>query len=150
MFIPTDFAWVYLPNFFNLFPYFAAGMLIFAFRDNITLNKQYALISLVLLVVSLFFGGFITIFTIFGSYFIIYLAYSKSFKFYNFAKFGDFSYGLYIFWFVHLCFPNTAICNILYQRYFGFYKYNYYCSLNINSVLLFLASNRKTFYEIKE
>ena len=95
--IPTDFTWVYLPDFFNLFPYFAAGMVIYAFRDDITLNKQYALISLALLIISLIFGGFITIFTIFGSYFIIYIAYSKKIKFYNFAKYGDFSYGLYIY-----------------------------------------------------
>lgn len=95
--IPTDFAWVYLPDFFNLFPYFAAGMVIYAFRDDIILNKQYALLSLALLVISFIFGGFVTVFTIFGSYLIVYIAYSKKLKFYNFAKFGDFSYGLYIY-----------------------------------------------------
>lgn len=96
-FVPKDFAWVYVPDFFNLFLFFAAGMVLYAFKDDIKLSKQYALISLSLLVISFIFGGFTNIFTIFGSYLIVYIAYSKKIKFYNFAKYGDFSYGLYIY-----------------------------------------------------
>lgn len=97
VYIPTHFSFVYLPSFFDLFPFFAAGMVLYAYKDSITINKQNALISLALLIISFIFGGFTNIFTIFGAYLIIYLAYNTKVRFYNFAKYGDFSYGLYIY-----------------------------------------------------
>lgn len=97
MYVPDDFGLVYLPSFFDLFPFFSAGMVMYLYRDKIVLNKWYAMISLLILIISLKFGGFIDAFTIFGTYLIFYIAYNKKIKLNNFAKHGDLSFGIYIY-----------------------------------------------------
>lgn len=96
-FVPTDTPRVYWPSFVDLFPFFAAGMLMYAYRQKIKLNNWYAAISLFMLVLSANFGGFNYMFLIFGSYLIMYFVYNPKIKLNNFAKYGDFSYGLYIY-----------------------------------------------------
>jgi peptidoglycan/LPS O-acetylase OafA/YrhL len=94
---PTDIFWGYIPAFIDLFPFFAAGMLIYSYRDKIVLNKWNAMISFFMLLMSIKFGGFIEVFTVFGSYLIFYCAYNKKIKLNKFGKYGDFSYGIYIY-----------------------------------------------------
>lgn len=84
-------------EYFILFRYFSAGMFLYAYRDIIRLNKFFAIVSLSLLIISVAVGGFDIAFVIFGSYVIIYFSFSEEFKMYRFAKYGDLSYGLYIF-----------------------------------------------------
>lgn len=81
----------------NLFVYFSAGMFVYAFRKNIPLDKYFAMISIVVLVFSVFFGGFMEAFVIFGSYLVFYLAFSPAVKLSSFSKYGDFSYGIYLY-----------------------------------------------------
>lgn len=97
VYVPKDISWIYLPSFFDLFPFFAAGMLIYCYRDKIVLNKWNAIFSLFILCISLKFGGFVDTFTIFGAYLVFYFAYNKKIKLNKFGKYGDFSYGIYIY-----------------------------------------------------
>lgn len=80
-----------------MFNYFGAGMLIYLFRKKIPLSGILALLSFITLTASLFVGYFNELFIVFGSYLIIYLSYSSKVKVHNFSKYGDFSYGIYIF-----------------------------------------------------
>jgi peptidoglycan/LPS O-acetylase OafA/YrhL len=86
--------WFYSLVFFR---YFAAGMVFYLFRMYIPLNKYLALLSFCMLILLLFTGKFVEIFPLPGSYLIFYLAFSKNIKLHSFAKYGDFSYGLYIY-----------------------------------------------------
>jgi peptidoglycan/LPS O-acetylase OafA/YrhL len=84
-------------DFIGLFMYFSAGMLIYAYRDHIIINKYYAMIAVFILFLALNYGGLKELFTIFGSYLVFYIAYESRIKLQNFSKYGDFSYGLYIY-----------------------------------------------------
>jgi peptidoglycan/LPS O-acetylase OafA/YrhL len=84
-------------NTMELFRYFAAGMIFYLFRMYIPLNRYLAFLSASILILLLFIGKFVEIFPLPGSYLIFYFAFSKNIKLYSFAKYGDFSYGLYIY-----------------------------------------------------
>ncbi len=84
-------------DYIDLFRYFSAGMLIYIYKDSINLNIVIAIISTIIIILSIFSGFFQVCFPIFGSYIIFYIAYNKKIKLQNFSKYGDFSYGLYIF-----------------------------------------------------
>lgn len=81
----------------NLFRYFCAGMLFYVYRKKIILNFWLAILSLVLLLISVEFGYLKFFFPIFGSYLIFYFAYQSKVNLHNFGKYGDFSYGIYIY-----------------------------------------------------
>ncbi|MCV6637340.1 acyltransferase [Candidatus Albibeggiatoa sp. nov. NOAA] len=81
----------------ELSSYFLAGMVLYAYREKIIIHHYLALISAVILVVTAIFGGLQAWFLLAGSYIIIYLAFSPSIRFHHFAKYGDFSYGIYIY-----------------------------------------------------
>lgn len=81
----------------NLFRFFAAGMLLYLYRESVPLKPSYAFVSILLLIFSTYIGLFVEAFIIFGSYLTIYLSYNTKVKIYNFSKYGDVSYGLYIF-----------------------------------------------------
>jgi peptidoglycan/LPS O-acetylase OafA/YrhL len=89
--------YLYPHSFFDLFPFFAVGMLIYSYKDKIVLNKWNAMLSFFMIIISLKFGGFVEIFTIFGAYLIFYFAYNKKIKLSEFSKYGDFSYGIYVY-----------------------------------------------------
>jgi peptidoglycan/LPS O-acetylase OafA/YrhL len=85
-------------NFYtDLFRYFSAGMLFYLLRKNIIHNGWIALVSVIVLALTIKTSYFNYTLTIFGSYIIFYLSFHKKLKFYNFGKYGDFSYGLYIY-----------------------------------------------------
>jgi peptidoglycan/LPS O-acetylase OafA/YrhL len=77
--------------------YFLAGMVLYAYREKIIINHYLALISVIILVVTSIFGGLQAWFLLAGSYLIMYLAFLPSLRYHNFAKYGDFSYGIYIY-----------------------------------------------------
>lgn len=97
IFVPENITWIYLPSFLDLFSFFAIGMFVYSYKDKIILSKWYALISLLMLFISLRFGGFVDVFTICGSYLIFYVVYNKKIKLHNFNKYGDFSFGIYVY-----------------------------------------------------
>ncbi|MEH7374540.1 acyltransferase family protein [Neobacillus drentensis] len=81
----------------DLFRYFSAGMFFYLFRKKINLNGWLACVSFIILVLTMKTGYFSYSFTIFGSYLIFYLAFETRLKVHNFGKYGDFSYGIYIY-----------------------------------------------------
>ena len=81
----------------RLVAYFLSGMTLFLFRDKIPFSYKLALLSALAIVVLSFFHLSELAMPICGSYLILYFAYSPQVKLHNFAKYGDFSYGLYIY-----------------------------------------------------
>lgn len=88
---------VYWPSFIDLFPFFAAGMIMYYYREKIMISSWYASISFFLLLLSSQFGGFKFVLLFSGTYLIMYFVYHPKIKLHGFSKFGDFSYGLYIY-----------------------------------------------------
>lgn len=80
-----------------LLPFFAAGMALYRWRDKGIFSARGALVALAGLVASVPFHAFILLFPLFGSYLVIYLALERRLPFVNAARFGDLSYGLYIY-----------------------------------------------------
>ncbi|WP_051286802.1 acyltransferase family protein [Paenibacillus taiwanensis] len=81
----------------ELFVYFSFGMLFYIYRSYIPYNKHLAMLSIFMLFISLQYGGVKELFILFGTYLVFYLAFSPTVKLNGFSKFGDFSYGLYIY-----------------------------------------------------
>lgn len=81
----------------ELSSYFLASMVLYAYRGKVLINDALALLSSLILVITTLFGGLQAWFLIAGSYLIMYLAFSPRIRFHHFAKYGDFSYGIYIY-----------------------------------------------------
>lgn len=79
--------------------YFSAGMMLYALRDYVVLDKQMAMIALAALVIFILNGAYAIPFAVFGSYLVMYAAFSNRVRLYGFSKYGDFSYGIYIYGF---------------------------------------------------
>lgn len=89
-----------LEMWFKLFGYFCAGGCYYFYRSQLEFSKKYLLISaLVLLVSCRIDHTMVVMLPIFGSYVLFYLAFHPKIKLHNFAKFGDFSYGIYLYGF---------------------------------------------------
>lgn len=84
-------------TFITLFKYFCVGMLFYCFRENVPKNKYLATGSAILLLISMYAKQLEIFFPFFGGYLILYFAFNQRIKLYNFGKYGDFSYGLYIY-----------------------------------------------------
>lgn len=84
-------------NFCKFFLFFSAGMVVYVAREQIRLNNLFLALSVVALCCSAYFGWFAEVFSIAGTYALIYFAYTPKVKASNFSKYGDFSYGIYIF-----------------------------------------------------
>ncbi|MBB6447261.1 acyltransferase family protein [Bacillus benzoevorans] len=95
----------------DLFRYFGAGMALYLFRKQIKLNGWMALVSLVILFITVKAGYFVYAFTIFGTYLIFYVAFDTRVKLQNFGRYGDFSYGIYIY-----AFPIQQIMSYLFHN----------------------------------
>ncbi|QHA93694.1 acyltransferase [Bacillus sp. N1-1] len=83
----------------ELFSAFSGGMVFYLYRRVIPYKHWIAVLSLLALGLTLYYGGFIVAFAIFGSYLTFYLAYSRKIDLSGFGKHGDFSYGIYIYGF---------------------------------------------------
>nr|WP_263324823.1 acyltransferase [Neobacillus sp. Marseille-Q6967] len=81
----------------DLFRYFSAGMVFYLFRKQIRLNGWLALLSFAALILTIRTGYFNYSLSIFGTYLIFYIAFETRLKLHNFGKYGDFSYGIYIY-----------------------------------------------------
>ena len=78
--------------------YYLAGMMFFMFRDVIPYSRSGLAVSLVALVIALASGhGYFLVLPLFGFYVMFYAAFSPSLRLQNFGRYGDFSYGMYLY-----------------------------------------------------
>jgi peptidoglycan/LPS O-acetylase OafA/YrhL len=95
--------------FFGYAGYFVVGSVLYLLRDRIPLDFRLFLVSVVILASTILLGfGFKAAAYLFGAYALIYLAFADWPRLYGFARYGDFSYGLYIF-----AFPVQQIVALL-------------------------------------
>ncbi len=76
---------------------FAAGALLYLMRDRVPLDWRIAAGCLGLLIASATTGGFRLAFATAGAYLVIYLASAPQMRLPNFGRYGDMSYGIYIY-----------------------------------------------------
>jgi peptidoglycan/LPS O-acetylase OafA/YrhL len=76
--------------------FYAAGMVFYLYRDSIPYRSSLAWISAGMLALSLRTGLAFTL-PLFGAYLLLYAAFHRTVRLYSFARYGDFSYGLYIY-----------------------------------------------------
>jgi peptidoglycan/LPS O-acetylase OafA/YrhL len=79
---------------FDLFRYFAAGAVFYLWREQIPLKSILAWLALGMVALGVFTGLPRVIFPIAGTYLVLYLALGNRYA--NFATWGDFSYGIYL------------------------------------------------------
>lgn len=81
----------------RLFTFFLLGSMYFLYKEHVVFNKQIITFALVTSIVFIWLG-FTKIAEIFlFTYLLFTIIYSSQFRLYDFAKYGDFSYGLYIY-----------------------------------------------------
>ncbi|MEK5450121.1 acyltransferase family protein [Paenibacillus sp. FSL R7-0331] len=81
----------------ELLLFFMMGTLACLFKDKIFFNKHLAMVCLLVLYISLYYGGFKSIFAVCGTYVILFLAFLPSGKLSKITARGDFSYGIYLY-----------------------------------------------------
>jgi peptidoglycan/LPS O-acetylase OafA/YrhL len=84
-------------NFFDLGLYFVAGMVFYTYRDSIPINKHLAMISIAGMAFCVWRQEYHASVAVFVAYLVMYVAFNPSIKLHRFSKYGDFSYGIYIY-----------------------------------------------------
>ena len=80
--------------------FFLSGMAFFLFRDHLPFSPLFLGISLVLLASAFIFDRWLDpVLAFFGTYALLYAAVSPAWKWNHFARYGDFSYGVYLYGF---------------------------------------------------
>jgi peptidoglycan/LPS O-acetylase OafA/YrhL len=87
----------FLDSFGWLLAFFAMGMVLYKLRDSRLLDGRLALLALLGMAASIPIRQFIPLFPIFGGYLAIYLALDRRLPIIPATRFGDLSYGLYIY-----------------------------------------------------
>lgn len=76
---------------------FSAGMILFVYRSQVPVTPRWALLAAFALGTTFVMGGLCSTVPWAGAYLLIYLASFQRLRLENFCRYGDFSYGLYIF-----------------------------------------------------
>ncbi|HTF81657.1 MAG TPA: hypothetical protein VL947_08025, partial [Cytophagales bacterium] len=85
----------YFPRFLT---YFLAGMCFNQYKDSIPRSKSLLIISVIGISLGFFvFKGVNLVLPLMGTYMLFYVAFTEIFTLKNFGKYGDFSYGLYVY-----------------------------------------------------
>jgi peptidoglycan/LPS O-acetylase OafA/YrhL len=80
-----------------LLAFFVAGMILYKLRATAVFDGRIALLALAGLVASVPLGRFLLLFPLFGAYLVLYVALDRRLPVLRAARFGDLSYGLYIY-----------------------------------------------------
>lgn len=83
--------------FFQLLGFFVAGMLLYVWRHRIVINLNVIVVATILFLVGAHLPGAIIWTTLTLPYIVIAVAYTNWGKLHLFGKYGDFSYGMYIY-----------------------------------------------------
>jgi peptidoglycan/LPS O-acetylase OafA/YrhL len=89
--------WFDLSGFLWLMPAFAAGMCLYFLRDRGGPRHALAIAALAGFIATVIFGKMLLLFPLFGGYLTIYLATARGIRLPRAGRYGDFSYGLYIY-----------------------------------------------------
>lgn len=82
----------------HFFIFFGMGMLYYLFRDKMILDFRLFILSILMIIFSSFYPPLLPFaVAIAGPYSILYLAFLPISQLNNFSKYGDFSYGIYIY-----------------------------------------------------
>jgi len=104
---------------FRLFSMFFTGVAFYLWRDNIFMSLKIFTILLTILIVSLVSNEmFFIVYTILLPYLTLYIAYIPGGRIRSFNKFGDYSYGIYIYAFpvqqaVAAAIPNISLITMV-------------------------------------
>jgi peptidoglycan/LPS O-acetylase OafA/YrhL len=81
-----------------LIPMYLSGMVFYLYRERIRHNSGLALLAVAVLIVSCFVPySWMICFPIFGTYLIFWFGFHPRVRIHHFARFGDFSYGTYLY-----------------------------------------------------
>lgn len=119
------------PNMARLAFIFTVGMLFYLYRDKIPMSNTLALVAAVVFVIGMRTGLYVGIGQVAWAYLVLWLAIRLPLK--RFDKFGDFSYGMYIY-----AFPVEQLLAL-----YGVYRWGYvpYVTLSVAfSLVLAVAS----------
>jgi peptidoglycan/LPS O-acetylase OafA/YrhL len=82
----------------RLLAFFLAGACFYSYRDRIVRSRVITALCIALLGFTARWGwGLNLLLPLAGTYLLFYIAYNPRIRFYNFAKSGDYSYGLYLY-----------------------------------------------------
>lgn len=82
---------------FGLLPYFAGGMVFYAWKDALPIRATWALLALAMLIAAAPLGYLGYVMPVALTYLVIWAGLTQAVRVPHFAKYGDFSYGLYIY-----------------------------------------------------
>lgn len=121
----------FLPRFFT---YFFSGIIFYQNRSKIPRVRSLFFLSVFICIVSAwFFEGLMFTLPVFGAYAVFYIAFSMHFRLYRWAKFGDFSYGIYLY-----AWPVQQLLILFFEPYMNIW--NLFSSATIISILLAILS----------
>lgn len=83
----------------NFLVYFLAGVVFYLWRDEIPRSRLLCVISILAIALTIKSASFHHMLPVFGTYILFYLAFSKTLRLHDFGRYGDFSYGLYLYGF---------------------------------------------------
>jgi len=93
-----------------LIAFYFGGVLFYLFSDSIPFSRPLAGASLVFILILGALGWLLPALVIFGLYLLFYLAFNRSLGLEHFGRYGDFSYGVYLY-----CFPIQQLL-VMYFR----------------------------------
>ena len=121
----------FLPRFFV---YFFSGILFYQHRQHIPRLRSLFFLSIFICLLSAwFFKGLLFTLPVFGSYTIFYIAFSMHIRLYRWSKFGDFSYGIYLY-----AWPVQQMLILFFEPYMN--VWNLFSSATLISIILAILS----------
>jgi peptidoglycan/LPS O-acetylase OafA/YrhL len=122
----------YYPRFFT---YFLCGSCVYIFRNQIPRKVWMSVVALILFILSFKLNLIDVIWPLTGTYLLFYVAYHHQYIFPKFSKYGDFSYGIYLYgW------PLQQLVMLFWGKYLNVYTF---FAIVFPIILLFAALSWK-------